>query len=209
MRPLVSVLLIFLLGVANVSFGQGYKYNYSVKNVKKLKKVNDVNGGKIHIKTKINKKGDINIFLINRSDSLLRPFLGHSENIEFTKEALDDNGDWKPIDHYQKPRYKFICGMGMQYLKLEPDHYTWGKFLKKAYSGKFSTSIRFSYYLKDSVTIVSKPVQTTINYDLFLPYHERQLLRLDSVLSIDTLSQKRINKILFTKSRLYYEYNSI
>ena len=140
---------------------------------------------------------------------MLRPFLGHSQNIDFKKEALDENGHWKPIDHYQKPRNKFICGMGMQYLKLEPDHYTWHKFRKADYSGSFSTSIRFSYKLKDSLIIVSKPVPAKINYDLFLPYHERQILRLDSVLSLDTISQKRIYKLLYMKSRLNYQYNSI
>lgn len=209
MRPLISIFFIFILGTICLSFGQEYRYNYSTKNVKELKKFDDVNAGKIHIKTKINEDGDIFMFLINRTDSLLRPFLGHSSHITFKKEAIDKDGQWQVIDHSKKPRGYWVCGMGLAHLKLEANHYTWATFNKSQYAGDYATSIRFTYRFNDSLIVVSKPIKAVIKYDLFLPLHERQLLKIDSVLGIDTLSQKKRYRMLEVKSRIYNSYESI
>lgn len=199
-------MVLFVLIAANLSFGQKYRYNYTQKNVKKLETITEANEGKIYIKSEFNDKDDIHVFLINRTDSLLRPYLGHNQSIEFVKEALDEDGNWKLIDHFEKPRGYFVCGTGILHLKLDSNHYAWQKIYKSEYSGNYTTKVRFSFRLNDSLTIVSRPMHAKIDRNLFLPFHARRLLQLDSLLNDVKISKTHTEKLLRLKLRTYEKY---
>jgi len=204
MRQRAIILTFTILLVANNSFGQ--RFNYSTKNVKKLKSVAEANEGKIYIKTKLNENGDIYVFLINRTDSLLRPYLGHSPTIEFAMEALNTENKWQA---FAEQSYAFYCAMGAQHVKLESNQYTWQKIPKKFYGGDYATSIRFSFWLNDSLTVFSKPVKVKIDPNLFLPEHERQLLQIDSLLDSQKTTQAHKERLLRFKLITYLRHADI
>lgn len=204
MQRLAIILTFATLMVANNSFGQ--RYNYSTKNVKKLKTIAEANEGKIYIKTELNEKEDIYVFLINRTDSVLKPFLGHTQTIEFAMEALNTENKWQP---FAEQSYAFICGMSAQHVKLDSNHYTWQKIPKTFYGGDYATSIRFSFWLNSSLTILSKPIEVKIKRNLFLPKHERQLLQIDSLLDSKKITQSHKERLLRFKLNTYLRYANI
>ena len=205
----VSTLLLFLITV-NLSFGQNGLVDYSIGNAIKLADFNDDKPGKIYVNTRLDGNGDIYAYLLNRTDSLLGPLSGLAENSKFSKEAIDKDGNWKPIDYHAKKNFPMmICGTGRRRLTLKTDEYTWYTFKKKAYSGNYTTKIRFLYRLNDGSNIVSEPIDASIDYELFLPWHKREIVELDAALQVDTISQNERNKLLERKCSLYYDFESI
>ena len=205
----LSTLLLFLITV-NLSFGQNGLVDYGIGNAIKLADFNDNKQGRIHVNTRLDGNGDIYVYLLNRTNISLGPLSGLAENIKFSKEAVDKDGNWKPIDYHAKRNYpEMVCGTGRPRLTLETDEYTWFTFKKKAFSGNYSTKIRFLYRLNDGANIVSEPIDASIDYDLFLPFHKRQLIALDAALQVDTISQNERNRLLERKCSLYNDFESI
>ncbi|TMM59085.1 hypothetical protein FEE95_06535 [Maribacter algarum] len=182
---LLFAILFFIISNSAISQNR----TYANKIVKKLKVTTPTNEGKVYVKAKSMKSGNIGVFLINRSAKDIEHFIGHSSHIEFSKEAIDQNGEWKIID--QEPTRYIICGMGVRHIKLQPDHYTWQKIYIKKYQGDYETEVRFTYKLRDSVILVSNPIKAKIDPVFFLPYPERLVHTLNLLLLSDSIPKTK------------------
>ncbi|MFD0990696.1 hypothetical protein ACFQ1R_11360 [Mariniflexile jejuense] len=140
--------------------------------VKKLKESTKFENGEISIIAKvIDSTENINIFLINRTTDTLKIFGGYNAEILFNKEIKDIDSIWKPFDALSELAY--WCGTGLQTISLPKDSYTYEIYNKSVYTGELNTEIRFSFRVKDSLVIYSKPISIKANNDLLLKPSDR------------------------------------
>ena len=175
------------------------------RRVKKLKESTKFKNDEISIIAKIiDSTKNINIYLINRTTDTLNIFGGYNAEILFNKEIKNIDGIWKPFDQLSERTY--ICGTGLRTINLFKDSYTYEIYHKRKYTGKLNTEIRFSFRIKDSLTIYSKPLEVNVNSDLLLKHSDRiKKILYNKLKHNDTLStivkEKIISKILSINSR--------
>lgn len=115
------------------------------------------------------------VYLINQTPTI-KAFIGKDGYVFGLQEALDTNGQWRPIEG----RGFDFCGNGYWGLKVHPQEYITVLFPK--YSGDYKTKIRVRIKNGDNI-YVSKPYDGTIN--------EKQLyLKKDSYLYRELLENK-------------------
>lgn len=170
MRNRQILTLAFLVLINFICFSQN-SMNENPK-VKKLKKSTKFENGEISIIAKvIDSTENINIFLINRTVDTLKVFGGYNAEILFNKEVKDTDSIWKPFDRLSDLAY--WCGTGLKTIILPKDSYTYEIYNKSVYAGELNTEIRFSFRVKDSLVIYSKPISIRANNDLLLKHSER------------------------------------
>jgi hypothetical protein len=98
--------------------------------------------------------------LINKTDKLLT-FAACDSRLDIVQEALDEDGEWKPIEYFPRS----WCGNSYHRVFLAPNDF-W-EFPVFRYSGSFLTQLRFALTLSDRSVIYSNTFAGSINFEQF------------------------------------------
>jgi len=66
-------------------------------------------------------------------------YIGYGSHIPLITEALNEKGNWQPIEH----QYVYICGVGLRSFILPPKQYVITSVL--VYTGEYKTKLRIKY----------------------------------------------------------------
>ena len=109
------------------------------------------------------------VYIVNQTSGI-KVISGKDSHLFGIQEALDSNGNWRPIEF----KGHDFCGLGRYGIKLYPNEYALLAFPK--YQGNFKTKLRVRIKNGDNI-YVSQPFDGTINERQFYFEKEEYLLK--------------------------------